>query len=442
MALMTIHRVFFFLLLALLPTQLGLHTWPSWSFVLGRRIDYLSPTLYGTDVLIAGLLISWALERRALLRISAVRSVFAAPRRTLFFAVATAAVAALNIALALSPPAAFYAWVKTAEFFALGFYVVRTRVPVSFIVAPLALGALYSSLLAGAQYMHQGSLGGVFRLLGERSFTMDTPGIARFSGCIPFANQCFFTLRPYATFPHPNVLAGFLGSVVLLIAHAFFYADNPVRRHTWWYVGVGGCSLLALLLSFSRSAWIGLAIGFAAIELLRPRHRAAERRAMYSALCWVVCLLFLVAGYVFRPSLMDQTLAQRRVLNSAAVALWQAAPSVGVGLGNFVAAVPSVVRYRDSAFLQPVHNIYLLAASQIGIAGILLVAAGLARVVSTVVFLVGNRQTADSRRLYVPPLLFMLFIGSVDHYPLTLQQGQLLLTLLLAGILAPVKRAA
>src|SRR5438552_2386080 len=56
---MKLHRIFFFLLILFLPTQLGLHFWPAWAMVLGRRIDYLAPTVYGTDILIILTLVSW-----------------------------------------------------------------------------------------------------------------------------------------------------------------------------------------------------------------------------------------------------------------------------------------------------------------------------------------------------------------------------------------------
>jgi len=57
-------QVLFSLLLVFLPTQLGLHFWPGWALVLGRRLDYLSPTLYVTDILIVFLLIRWVFEKR------------------------------------------------------------------------------------------------------------------------------------------------------------------------------------------------------------------------------------------------------------------------------------------------------------------------------------------------------------------------------------------
>ncbi len=58
------HMLLFSLLLVFLPTQLGYHVWPDWALVLGRRIDYISPTLYATDILIVLLLVSWCIEKK------------------------------------------------------------------------------------------------------------------------------------------------------------------------------------------------------------------------------------------------------------------------------------------------------------------------------------------------------------------------------------------
>src|ERR1035437_4087149 len=47
-----ISKIFFYLLILFLPTQLGKHFWPNFSFVYGLRLDYHSPTIYFTDLLI------------------------------------------------------------------------------------------------------------------------------------------------------------------------------------------------------------------------------------------------------------------------------------------------------------------------------------------------------------------------------------------------------
>jgi len=41
------------LIILFLPTQLGLHFWPEFSRAAGIKVDYLSPTLYFIDILIA-----------------------------------------------------------------------------------------------------------------------------------------------------------------------------------------------------------------------------------------------------------------------------------------------------------------------------------------------------------------------------------------------------
>src|SRR5581483_7422034 len=48
----SLEKLLFFLSILFLPSQLGKHFWPTFSYVEGIRIDYLSPTLYLTDVLI------------------------------------------------------------------------------------------------------------------------------------------------------------------------------------------------------------------------------------------------------------------------------------------------------------------------------------------------------------------------------------------------------
>ena len=58
-----LHRWLFYLLLLLIPTQLGYHFWPDFAFVNGIRVDYLAPTIYLTDLLILGIGISWLLSK-------------------------------------------------------------------------------------------------------------------------------------------------------------------------------------------------------------------------------------------------------------------------------------------------------------------------------------------------------------------------------------------
>lgn len=47
-----IEKILIFLTILFLPTQLGKHFWPSFSYIYSLPVDYLSPTLYFWDLLI------------------------------------------------------------------------------------------------------------------------------------------------------------------------------------------------------------------------------------------------------------------------------------------------------------------------------------------------------------------------------------------------------
>ena len=61
----TVEDLLLFLTLLFLPTQLGKHFWPDFSYIYSLKIDYLSPALYLWDLLVIGLVIVWFLSRPA-----------------------------------------------------------------------------------------------------------------------------------------------------------------------------------------------------------------------------------------------------------------------------------------------------------------------------------------------------------------------------------------
>lgn len=379
---MSLHRKIFFLLLALLPTQLGYHFWPPWAIVLGRRIDYLSPTVYLTDILVVLVLFFWFIEKPHI-RFSRIRI-----PAILFIAV--------NIWIATRVPVALYAWAKFVEFALLGFYIFRSRVTVSFVVFPLAIGVLYSSMIAITQYLLQHAIGGPLWFLGERIFYLDTPGIARITVCNPLSFSCVMKLRAYATFPHPNVLGGYIATILpLLINECTNKQINEFLKKIYATVIVLG--LIALVLTFSRSAWVVAGFGIGNTIKKIPR--------------FLLLLLFIGLLIAFFPQAADESLTQRVALGRAALDMWKSAPLLGVGLGNFVPSLPAAGMY----LLQPVHTIYFLLLSEIGMIGVV-----------GVIGVIWGRVKPNA------PLIALLLLGLVDHYPLTLQQGQLLFTITLA----------
>ncbi|MCL4389993.1 MAG: O-antigen ligase family protein [Patescibacteria group bacterium] len=384
------------LLLILLPTQLGLHLWPSWAFVNGIRVDYFSPTLYLTDVLIFLLFLSviFNLASRSFGTQFKIFNKYSIFKLLIFIGFTT-----LNIYWSLSSWVTLYKWLKVIEFGFLIWYLVK-----SYKLTPIKSGlkaisllyvpVFYESILAIWQFVNQSSIGGFWYWLGERSFNSGTPGIAN----ADVAGQLI--LRPYGTFPHPNILGGFLAVVLPLLLCLFLHNS---RKLTAPAVIKGATLLLGystLFLSLSRTAiLVGMAATFV---VFWPK---IKKRVFL--LVFLVPLIFLLPRFAALP-LETEPIIIREQLNSLAIEQFTHSPIWGTGLGT--APLYSIVR-------QPTHNIYLLLLAETGAIGLL-----------GFLFLI--------RQFWSWTLAIILLLGLTDHYFLTLQQGQLLLAVVLgAGIM-------
>jgi len=409
-----IHRLFFYLLLVLLPTQLGYHFWPEWAHVLGRRVDYLSPTLYVTDILIFCVILFWAIESVSrgtyyeLWKNEKRKQIIHTIIRNTKYVIPPLVFIALNIWFASNQPAALYKWLKVVEFGFLAWYIVKTKPQLSLVTIFLSVGVFYSSILAIAQFMLQHSVGGMFWWLGERTFSVDTPGIARVD-----SDVSLFKLRPYATFPHPNVLGGFLAVTLPLII-----LQIRKKLFLWSSLGLG---TIALVLTFSRSAWAvgGIAIAFAIARSMN--YELQIKRYVRIFVLLSIFVLFFASRFMIHNS-VSESVVVRQELNSAAVKIWQQSPIAGVGLGNFLIKLPEFLPKKSVYYLQPVHNIYLLILTETGFIGLVLFG-------WFIISIIRNYEAGIMNY----SLFTILLLGLVDHYPLTLQQGQLLFTLV-AGL--------
>jgi len=112
-------------------------------------------------------------------------------------------------------------------------------------------------------------------------------------------------------------------------------------------------------------------------------------------------------------------------------------PALGVGLGNFIPAQLELSFPRGQYnFLQPVHNIYLLVASETGLIGLVVF---MVMVVYLIKKLIKNLSYLSI--LYI--LYAILLLGLFDHYWLTLQQNMLLAALVVGiGISRLPKRTS
>jgi O-antigen ligase len=406
-SLIRLRSFFFSLALLFLPTQLGKHFWPSFSIISGIRVDYLSPTLYLTDIFIFLLFVSWLLSisnkswRKVFSIKYYVSSTFTYWQISLFVFWLI-----LGVAFSSHPLAGMYGVVKLSEFGFFGWYVSQEKQVFSKIVSCFSVGLVIESVIAFLQFYFKRSIGGVFYFLGERFFTSDTPGIANAS------INGELILRPYATFPHPNVLAGFLLLSITLILFSMHSGKK-------WLLVL--CGTVALFLTLSRLPivlWIGI------VCFYLSRFFATGFKKIVSVVVVLVTVLFLFPTPLFHRfselSLSDQTISDRLTLISFSLSVITKQPLLGVGFYNFLYNLASTQLHKQFFFVQPVHNIYLLIAAETGIVGLLFFLWFLYKTFSQVM----NKKKFYDFRFVL--LASILIIGFFDHYFVTLQQGQLL----------------
>lgn len=396
-------RFVFFLLLVSIPLQLGKHFWPDFSFVEGIRVDYLSPTLYVHDILFI-FLFFLTIPRfgKRFLRF------FIHP---LFGSMIL--IVAIGAFFAVSPLSALYGIVKLLEFSYLAFYSSKTFIKQKFSTYTFAfvLGGLVETVIALFQFCSQRSLGGVFYFLGERTFDASTPGIAAFY----WGEQ--FLMRPYGTFPHPNVLAFYLlcGFIFLLFSYWPSYS-----KKSWITFFALLCLAIGIFITFSRVVFV---LFMVVITLWAVKYAKGMGKAMGARVSITTVLILGVSLSLFLrrfgADLVLDTILRLELLQIG-FKVWQENILFGVGLQNFFYHEIFYQKTVTPTLLQPIHNIFLMWVVQTGLAGLVVL----------LLFLRKIRKCLKGR------FSFMFFIcivtvGMFDHYLITLQQGQLMLSILI-----------
>lgn len=388
----------FVLVLFLLPTQLGFHFWPEWAHVFGIRIDYLAPTLYLTDLLVLPLVLPLLVGLKTTKWKLALLLVFIAA----------------NVFVAANKFVTIYKWLKVAEFALLAIFTATSVTKETLRKGILALlaAAAAAGFLGVIQFLVQKNLGGIFYFLGERAITGQTPGAA----LVALGGKEL--LRAYSVFSHPNSFAGFL--VVTLPLAGLVYPDLP-PRYKRALVAACGLIVFGVLVSFSRS---GI---FVLLVLLPLMLGKIDIKKIVRPALWLT-----VVGSLLLPLVSlwingtQRTVAERLVLARAAGQLFAEHPLFGVGLNNFITSAQTAVGNLPLVWqFQPVHNIFLLALAETGIVGLLLVV------------LLFWKITTTCNRLVCLSVLAILLTGFLDHYWFTLQQNQLLFSLVVGLALRP-----
>ena len=280
-------------------------------------------------------------------------------------------------------------------FFALYLMSNSSQLKNLFLKTVVFVGAI-ESVIVTVQFIFQHSIGLWF--LGEGLISQSIPGLAKtWIGS-------WHLVRAYGTFPHPNILGGFL---LFTLTTTFCYGTE--RYKNFWLA----LQILALGLTFSRSAILGL---FLLIFLNRQLIFTKSLNKKFIFFFSLLALLSLF--FLFRSPIQnilsghDSATRLRFEYAKAAYERFIDSPILGRGWATEPTELPAFSHFPFYFWeYQPVHNIYLLVLSDLGITGLLIFLYFIYKVLS------GPSKAGMS--LFIA----YLFIGLFDHYLLTLPQG-------------------
>ena len=314
----------------------------------------------------------------------------------------------INYSLALSKPLWIYNCFRIIQWLSIFYFfksAAKNKAIFSSIIWGVFVGGIFELILSLLQLANRHSIQGWWYYLGERSFSIFTPGIAK----AYFLGREF--LRPYGTFSHPNSMGGFY-----LLVFTFVLTQKRVTNLVFKGILLFISSALVLI-SFSRTA----IVVYVLINILYFSRTFASCKTCFLAKIMIGFVLIL---FTLGISGDLNSFQKRTDFVEKSISIISQKPFTGTGIGGYLIAQHQYPQKFVPFFEQPVHNIFLLIIAQLGVPLTLLLFVSIFRKI----------DIRDRGWEFFLPFLCILITGNVDHYWITLQQN-VLVSAILFGIL-------
>jgi len=425
-------KLLFYLLVFLLPLQLRhiLHSFrPQFN-------EWTSIYLYGTDILILLILFFWLIRKikEKGWKIVGFQNIWVEVGLFLFLLVS-----GVSLVLSSNFWLSFWSWAKLLEFGLLFLYIkynFSRQFNLKTFFGVFIGSACFQSLFAIWQFFAQKSLG--LKIFAESPLSPDISGVAK------IVVEGKKIVRAYGVVPHPNILAAIL--MLAIFGLAFLFIKNYGQSKKWQRTAYASALVLisvTLFFTFSRVVTlIGLTFLILWLAVIYLRQREFRRPIIFiiflllaiGSLLLAIYWPYISARYDLATLGESQAVNLRFFYNQLAWRIIKASPLLGIGQGNFVWTFTNLGLFENWVY-QPVHNIYLLIAAETGILGLFAFLWFLFKIMRSVYL---ERKAIKDRLVFycfLGIVFFLLAIGFFDHFLWDLQQGQLMLWIML-GILA------
>lgn len=276
----------------------------------------------------------------------------------------------------------------------------KTKMAEKFSLGAMFCVLLFQSLLAIYQFIFQQSFL-AYKFLGET----DLRDFANISKA-----QFIFgeKILPYGTLSHPNILAGLVVILSILII-------GKIKGSRKAQIILILNALLIIFLTQSFTALFTLGLYF--IYRLLDRVKAKKLLVVVIYYCFIIFLPYLLSRTA-TMNLDSNSINRRVALNQASLEMFKENMILGVGINNFTLKLEKYsggsINNETVRFVQPVHNLLFLILSEGGL------------LLFVVLFLLIRQAKIDS---FYSKSMILLAIASLDHYLLTQFSGLSLLAL-------------
>src|SRR3972149_6660279 len=302
-------------------------------------------------------------------------------------------------------------------------FIVNEIRSVGWVIWPVSAQIFFQWVIAILQVTSQASLG--LQKYGELTLDPATLGTS-----IIFADGFRF-LRGYGLSDHPNILGGCIAfGLVLLLA---IILHRNLRARILASIVFLPC-LLALVMTFSRSAWLSFFVAgsfMVGCEALARRWKPVKRAILLGVLSMLIVMPFITQNISLFQSRLNSgnavendPLRERGFLLDAGNTIFAEYIALGIGLG----AAPLAMKNRFENFplnYQPPHYAILVVAMETGVLGGVFYL--LLLLVPALSFALRWKACIDKPRMMgaFALLLAMFVVGLFDYYTWLYAPGRL-----------------
>lgn len=226
-------------------------------------------------------------------------------------------------------------------------------------------------------------------------------------------------LRAYGSFPHPNMLGGFLALCVLMTLSTTRTELN--RCYSFLFTIAGIFITIGLVFSFSRGAALAAFLGVI-VFFLSSENRRNKNLLSLLGICVVTVVIFTGMNFSLSRArvessgrLEQKSLEERFSGLRYALRIIRNHPWFGVGMGSYTKTLSELFPGHPVWYYQPAHNGFLLIFAETGVFGFLswiaLFTMGLTRSFCQL----SGKSSAHFLSLMIAITILLLF----DHYFLT-----------------------